>query len=98
MNQKEMVEHIAEKGGCKKAAIADTLKEYGDLVLQELCSQGEANLVGLGKLVLVETKERKGRNPATGEEIIIPPRKRVKFKPAKALKDAVLCHSAMHAD
>ena len=45
---------------------------------------------GLGKLVLVQRKARKGRNPATGEEIFIPAKKVVKFRVAKAAKVAVL--------
>jgi DNA-binding protein HU-beta len=47
-------------------------------------------LMGLGKLYVRETKARQGRNPATGEVINIPKRKRVKFTAAKALKERVL--------
>ena len=45
---------------------------------------------GLGKLVLVQRKARMGRNPATGEQIAIPAKKVLKFRIAKAAKDAVL--------
>ena len=45
---------------------------------------------GLGKLVLVNRKARVGRNPATGEQINIPAKKVVKFRVAKAAKDAIL--------
>jgi len=45
---------------------------------------------GLGKLVLVHRKARMGRNPATGEAIKIPAKKVVKFRVAKAAKDAIL--------
>lgn len=45
---------------------------------------------GLGKLVLVDRKARKGRNPATGEIIDIPAKRVVKFRVAKAAKDAIL--------
>jgi len=45
---------------------------------------------GLGKLVLVNRKARLGRNPATGETIQIPAKKVLKFRLAKAAKDAVL--------
>jgi DNA-binding protein HU-beta len=45
---------------------------------------------GLGKLVLVNRKARIGRNPATGETINIPAKRVVKFRVAKACKDAVL--------
>jgi DNA-binding protein HU-beta len=45
---------------------------------------------GLGKLVLVNRKARLGRNPATGAEIKIPAKRVVKFRVAKAAKDAIL--------
>jgi len=45
---------------------------------------------GLGKLVLVNRKARLGRNPATGAEIKIPAKRVVKFRVAKACKDAIL--------
>jgi len=44
----------------------------------------------LGKLVLVNRKARQGRNPATGETIQIPAKRVVKFRVAKAAKDAIL--------
>lgn len=47
-------------------------------------------LPGLGKLVLVNRKARMGRNPATGEAIKIPAKRVVKFRVAKACKDAIL--------
>jgi DNA-binding protein HU-beta len=47
-------------------------------------------LPGLGKLVLVNRKARMGRNPQTGEAIKIPAKKVVKFRIAKAAKDAIL--------
>jgi DNA-binding protein HU-beta len=47
-------------------------------------------LPGLGKLVLVQRKARMGRNPATGEAIKIKAKKVVKFRVAKAAKDAIL--------
>jgi DNA-binding protein HU-beta len=45
---------------------------------------------GIGKLVLMERAERQGRNPATGETITIPAKQVLKFRVAKACKDAVL--------
>ena len=50
----------------------------------------EVRIPGLGKLVLVQRKARMGRNPATGESIKIPAKKVVKFRVAKAAKDAIL--------
>ena len=52
--------------------------------------KGAFTLPGVGKLVLVKRKARKGRNPATGEEIQIKAKTVVKFRVAKACKDAIL--------
>jgi DNA-binding protein HU-beta len=51
-------------------------------------------LPGLGKLVLVDRKARQGRNPKTGETIMIPAKKVVKFRIAKQAKDAILVYKA----
>lgn len=49
----------------------------------------EVHLGQLGKLTTIKKKERKGRNPQTGEEMVIPAHKAVKYKPSKMIKDAV---------
>ena len=53
-------------------------------------SKNSFTLPGLGKLVLVNRKARMGRNPATGETIKIAAKRVVKFRVAKAAKDAIL--------
>ena len=81
------------------AALADKAgitKKQANIVLEELAQLAYKNakntftLPGIGKLVLVNRKARQGRNPATGEVIQIPAKKVVKFRVAKACKDAVL--------
>jgi DNA-binding protein HU-beta len=55
-----------------------------------LLAQGEPVLIdGFGKFIPVNTNERAGHNPATGEPIQIPASRKVMFKPAKGLKDLV---------
>lgn len=65
------------------------LKALGTEVQNELEDGGEVTLPGIGKFSTGERAERKGRNPQTGEEITIPAAKVAKFKPLKALKDAI---------
>ena len=64
-------------------------KTAGDVIGAALVEEGEAILPGLGKLVTQQQAERAGINPKTGAPLIIAARKAVKFKVAKALKDAV---------
>jgi DNA-binding protein HU-beta len=64
------------------------LEELAALAYKE--AKNGFTVPGLGKLVLVSRKARMGRNPATGEAIHIPAKKVVRFRVAKAAKDAIL--------
>lgn len=89
--QSEFVENIRAFCGLNKRSEARQLVEDIALFVTESLRKGyKIPLMGLGKLYVRETKARQGRNPATGEIINIPKRKRVKFTPAKALKERVL--------
>jgi DNA-binding protein HU-beta len=89
--QSEFVENIRAFCGLNKRSEARELVEDIALFVTESLRKGyKIPLMGLGKLYVRETKARQGRNPATGEVINIPKRKRVKFTPAKALKERVL--------
>ena len=81
------------------AAIAETVaitKKQAGAVIEALVAlaykqaKNSFTIPGLGKLVLVSRKARIGRNPATGEQIQIPAKRVVKFRVAKAAKDAIL--------
>jgi DNA-binding protein HU-beta len=67
-----------------------TLDELNALVVRALKKEGSIRLAGLGIFRKCKLKARVGRNPATGEQIKIPARTRLRFTPAKALKDSVL--------
>lgn len=86
-----------------KSQIAAEIAEANDIpkktavaILEQIASMAYKNaadsfvLPGIGKLVLVDRKARQGRNPATGETIQIAAKKVVKFRVAKACKDAIL--------
>ncbi|MBI4579851.1 MAG: HU family DNA-binding protein [Planctomycetes bacterium] len=94
---------MAASGRMSKSAIASSLaesvgipKKQALLFLEEQACLAYAQakngfvIPGLGKLELKNRKARMGRNPATGETIKIPAKKVVKFRVAKAAKDAIL--------
>jgi DNA-binding protein HU-beta len=66
------------------------LDHLSQLAVTEVKKNGVFVVPGLGRLVRVERKARMGRNPATGESIKIPAKKVVKFRVAKAAKDAIV--------
>ena len=71
-----------------ETAAVEFLDELSMLAHKE--AKNTFTLPGLGKLVLVNRKARNGRNPQTGEAIKIPAKRVVKFRVAKAAKDAIL--------
>lgn len=77
------------------AESADITKVQAKAVLESLAEMAYKDakvgftLPGLGKLIVVKRKARMGRNPATGEQIKIPAKKVLKFRIAKAAKDAI---------
>jgi DNA-binding protein HU-beta len=88
MTKSQITDHIAKKAEIKKVQAAMILDEIAKLAYKE--AKNSFTLPGIGKIVLVQRKARKGRNPQTGEAIKIPAKKVVKFRVAKAAKDAIL--------
>ena len=89
MTQTQLINEMATKTGISKKQVKDFMTLFTDLAYRE-AKKGEFALPGLGKLVKQKRKARLGRNPATGEEIKIPAKTVLKFRVAKAAKDAVL--------
>ncbi len=91
MTQSQVATYLADKVGISKKQAKSTLDELTALVVKELKKkEGSLRLAGLGIFRKRQSKARMGRNPATGEQIKIPARTRLRFTAAKALKDAVL--------
>ncbi|MEX2116154.1 MAG: HU family DNA-binding protein [Bacteroidota bacterium] len=88
MSKSQVAAHIASKFELKKKTAVGILEELAELSYRE--AKNSFTLPGIGKLVLVNRKARLGRNPATGEQIQIPAKTVVKFRVAKAAKEAVL--------
>ncbi len=88
MSKSALIRHLAEQNGMTRSQVSTFL----DLLCATAYKQAKNSftLPGLGKLVLVNRKARTGRNPATGEAIKIPAKRVVKFRIAKACKDAIL--------
>jgi DNA-binding protein HU-beta len=88
MTKSQIIAAVAEKAAITKAQAKDALE-----ALAELAYEGATDgftIPGIGKLVKVDRAARSGRNPATGATIEIPAKTVLKFRIAKAAKDAVL--------
>jgi DNA-binding protein HU-beta len=88
LTKSQIAAAIAEKTGVTKKNAVEILDYMAELAYKN--AKNTFTLPGLGKLVLVNRKARIGRNPATGESIKIAAKKVVKFRVAKAAKDAIL--------
>ena len=89
MNKAELVDHIATHADIPKAAAARALDATLAAIGATLKKGGAVSLVGFGSFAVTKRPARKGRNPRTGEEITIKAAKIPKFRPGKALKDAL---------
>lgn len=88
LTKSQVIDHIAKKADLAKKQVISILEDLIALAYKE--AKNTFTLPGLGKLVLVNRKARMGRNPQTGQAIKIPAKRVVKFRIAKAAKDAIL--------
>jgi DNA-binding protein HU-beta len=89
VNKTELIDHIAKTADISKAASSRALDAVIGAVKTTLKKNGTVTLVGFGTFSVAKRAARAGRNPKTGEPIKIKSAKVPKFKPGKALKDAV---------
>ncbi len=89
MNKTELIEHIAKHADISKAAAGRALESMIGAVKTTLKKGGSVSLVGFGTFAVTKRAGRTGRNPRTGEAIKIKSAKVPKFRPGKALKDAL---------
>jgi len=89
MTKADLIAKIAEKSDLTKADAERALNACLASIEDILVNDGKLTLTGFGSFVVEKRKERKGRNPQTGQEITIPAANVVKFRPGKLLKEAV---------
>lgn len=90
MSKSQLLATLSEKSGLSKKDVINLMDQLTTLAYSEVKKSGEFVVPGIGKLVKVQRSARQGRNPATGETIAIPAKTVVKFRVAKAAKEAVL--------
>jgi DNA-binding protein HU-beta len=90
LTQTQLVRSLAESSETNNKTARAFLDALSTIAISEVKKNGVFVLPGIGRLVRVDRKARVGRNPATGESIKIPAKKVVKFRVAKAAKDAIV--------
>ena len=89
MNKSELIQAIADEAELNKRDAAEFVDAFVSVVTQAMKDGKDVTLVGFGSFHTAQSAERKGRNPKTGESLIIAARNTPKFRAGKALKDAV---------
>ncbi len=89
MNKSEFVDAVADKADVQKSDALKIVDSMTEVISNALKSKDQVTLVGFGTFLVSERAARKGRNPRTGEEIDIAASNVPRFKPGKALKDAI---------
>lgn len=87
MTKAQILKNLSEQCDLPKKTVVEVVETLVGLAYKE--AKNGFTIPGLGKLVLVHRKARMGRNPATGEPISIPAKTVLRFRIAKAAKDAV---------
>jgi DNA-binding protein HU-beta len=90
MTQTQIIQKLADENEITKKTAKGLMENLAHTAIVEVKKNGVFVVPGIGRLVRVDRKARMGRNPATGEAIKIPAKKVVKFRVAKAAKDAIV--------
>ncbi|MEZ5208300.1 MAG: HU family DNA-binding protein [Acidimicrobiales bacterium] len=90
MNRRELVLALSERTEIDRKTVDAVIAAFTEVVTETVAKGDPVSLPGFAKFARVDTKARMGRNPATGEQIKIPARRKARITPLKAFKDAVL--------
>lgn len=89
MTKNDIIDLLYEKTGLSKKGCASAMESTMDIIKEELGKGNNVKISGFGKWTVKSKKDRKGRNPQTGEAMTISARKIVTFKPSNILKDVL---------
>ena len=89
MNKGEFITHIAQQHNCLKTEAEKVIDMFTSSVIEAMGQGNEISLIGFGNFSVSKVAARTGRNPRTGVAIEIDAAKVPKFRPGKALKDAL---------
>jgi len=89
LTKSHLINAIAEQNGFTQKKSSETVETILELIKSELASGEDVLISGFGKFCVKDKRERKGRNPATGEDMILGPRKVVTFRCSGILRDKI---------
>jgi integration host factor subunit alpha len=89
LTKSHLINAIAEQNGFTQKKSSETVETILELIKSELASGDDVLISGFGKFCVKEKRERKGRNPATGKDMMLEPRRVVTFRCSRKLRERV---------
>ena len=89
LTKDSLIDTIAKKYGFKKKQSTEIVETLLEIIKSKLASGEDVLISGFGKFCVKEKRERRGRNPATGEDMMMKPRRVVTFKCSGKLRDKI---------
>jgi integration host factor subunit alpha len=89
LTKEELVNSIAEATGYPRNRSVELVETLLEIIKAKLAADGVVLISGFGKFCVKEKRQRRGRNPATGDEMMLRPRKVVTFKCSGQLRDKI---------
>ena len=86
MNRKTLIDRLSESVDLSKKICGEFVTAFNIILEQEILTKGEVSVARIGKLYIKTLPRRKGRNPMTGESIMVGPTNIVRFKPTGRIK------------
>ena len=89
LTKANIVEALAEQNGYPKKQSFDTIETLLEIIKRTLVSREDIMISGFGKFCVKEKMQRRGRNPATGEDMMLEPRRVVTFRCSRQFRDKI---------
>jgi integration host factor subunit alpha len=89
LTKDDIVKALVKETGCQLNQSVEMIETLLELIKSELSSGKDVLISGFGKFCVKEKRERRGRNPATGESIMLEPRRVVTFRCSRQLRDRI---------
>lgn len=89
LTNNHLISAVAEANGYPRNKSAELIETLLELIKSKLASGEDVLISGFGKFCIKEKRERRGRNPATGEDMMLMPRRVVTFKCSGQLRDKI---------
>ncbi|TBV83353.1 MAG: integration host factor subunit alpha [Desulfobulbaceae bacterium] len=91
LTKADLIQRVYQQHALSRYQAIKVVESFLAIIKRSLQEGEDLLLSGFGKFKVKQKQARRGRNPQTGDELILPPRKVITFKPARSLRDRINC-------